>query len=217
MKILLMSKEICPNCGKALTGLFATNSLIPQSKIDFINKNQEKKSESYCTNCSKPILDQIAQSFRKERNSIQKRLEDIINYLPMLTTNVPNSWECEYIGMYSAHTTSGSGFATDLSRSFNDFFGTTSNTSNQKIANALKRCKSELRVKCIKAGGNAIIGASIHYNEVGTGSTNMIMIAVTGTVVKITNIDQINLKSKECISEILELAEQLEAIAEFPS
>lgn len=212
-----MSKETCPNCGKSLTGLFAMNSLLPQSKIDFINKNYERKSEAYCTSCSKPILNKIGERFRKERDAIQKRLEDIIKFLPMLTTDVPDSWECEYIGMFSAHTTSGTGFSADLSRSFNDFFGTTSNTSNQKITKAVNRCKAELRVKCIKAGGNAIIGTSMHYNEVGTGSTNMLMVAVTGTAVKITNIENINLKSKEYIAEILELTEQLEAIAEFPS
>jgi hypothetical protein len=45
----------------------------------------------------------------------------------------------------------------------------------------------------------------------------MLMVAVTGTAIKITNIEKINLKSKEYIAEILELTEQLEAIAEFPS
>lgn len=212
-----MSKELCPNCGKSLTGLFAMNSLIPQSKIDFINKHHDRKSDYYCTSCSQPILNKIAVRFRMERDAIQKRLEDIIKNLPMLTTDVPDSWECEYIGMYSAHTVVGTGFSSELSRSFNDFFGTTSNTSNQKINKAVNRCKAELRVKCVKAGGNAIIGTSIHYNEVGTGSSNMLMVAITGTVVKINNIDKINLKSKEYIAEILELTEQLEAISEFPS
>lgn len=212
-----MNFDNCPTCGKSLKGLFSKHVLISQTKIDFINKYSDKKSEHYCTSCSAPILKELGSKFRKQYDDIQKRLKEIIMYIPILTCSAPPTWQYEVVGIQSAQTTSGTGFVTELSRSFNDFFGTSSNTSSQKISGALTRCKSEIRIKCIKAGGNAIVGTNISYNEIGTGNTNMLMLAINGTVIKVTDLQNFNSKSREYLAEILDLTEQLDAIAEFPS
>jgi uncharacterized protein YbjQ (UPF0145 family) len=182
-----MSSEKCPNCGKSLNG-FLSADLLSQSKIEFINRHLNENKEGYCSSCSKPLLSKIATNFEKQRADIEKRLEQIIHYIPILTSPAPLKWNYEVIGMVNAQTTAGTGFSTELSRSFNDFFDSTSNASNRKIVRATSLCKSDLRVQAVKSGGNAIISTDIDFNEVGTGSTNMLMVCMAGTAIKVTDL-----------------------------
>ena len=209
-----MNYDRCPNCGKSLNG-FLSSDLLVKSKIDFINKYSEQSNDAYCTSCSKPLLNKIAQHFKKQKKEIENRLEQIIHYIPVVTSPAPVKWDYEMIGMVTAQTTSGTGFATELSRQFNDFFGTTSNTTNQKIARATNLCKADLRVQCVRQGGNAIISTDIDFNEIGSGSTNMLMVCMAGTAIRVTDMTNFSIKSRDTIIEIIELTEQLEAIAEM--
>ncbi len=207
-----MNYEKCPNCGKSLNGFFSSDLLI-ESKVSFINKHLNVNNKIYCTNCSKPLLTKIANSFRKEKIEIENRLQQIIHYIPVMTSPSPVNWDYEVLGMVSAQTTSGTGFATELSRSFNDFFGTGSNATNQKILRATNLCKSDLRVQCVKQGGNAIISTDIDFNEIGAGSTNMLMVCMAGTAIRVTDMENFSTKNRDTIIEVIELTEKLEAIA----
>ena len=206
-----MTLENCPNCGKSLKGFFKSD-LLPQSKIDFINKHTKLNHEAYCTNCSIAMLRGIADGFRKQKGEIETRLMEIIHEIPVMTSPAPVKWEYEIIGMVTAQTTSGTGFATELSRSFNDFFGSGSNTTNQKIARATNLCRADLRVQCVRRGGNAIISTDIDFNEIGAGSTNMLMVCMAGTAIKVTDMMCFTESSRERINEIIELTTHLEAI-----
>lgn len=201
----------CPNCGKSLKGFFSEN-LLPQSKVDFINKHLNENKEAYCSNCSYALLLIIANNFRKQKVEIENRLKQIIHVIPILTSPAPIKWEYEVLGMVTAQTTSGTGFATELSRSFNDFFGLTSNTTNQKIASATNLCKDDLRVQCVRQGGNAIISTNIDFNEVGSGSTNMLMVCMAGTAIWVNDMENFRTNLRDTIKEVIELIEQLDTI-----
>lgn len=209
-----MNLEKCPNCNKSLKGLFSS-VLISQSKIEFINKHLDLNNDAYCTNCSSNLLSKIANNFSKQKKDIEDRLKQIINHIPVISSEAPVNWYYDIVEMVTAQTTSGTGFATELSRSFNDFFGTTSNTTNLKIERATKLCMSDLRIKCVKLGGNAVISTDIDFNEIGTGSTNMLMVCMAGTAIRVNDISNFNEKSREYIVEVIELTEKLEAIAEL--
>lgn len=209
-----MSLEKCPYCSKSLKGFFSS-ALIPQSKIDFINKNLEHNYDAYCTECSHELLNKIAYNFKKEKTEIENRLKQIIKHIPVVSSQAPISWEYEIVDMVTAQTTSGTGFATELSRSFNDFFGATSNATNQKIAKATQLCMTDLRIQCVKLGGNAVISSDIDFNEIGSGSTNMLMVCMAGTAIRVKDINNFNEKSRDYIVEVIELTEKLEAIAEM--
>ena len=209
-----MNYQNCPNCGKSLNG-FLSADLILKSKAEFINKHLKLNSEIYCTSCSKPLLNKIAQNFNAQKSQIENRLKEIIHYIPVISSPAPIKWDYEVIGLVSAQTTSGTGFATELSRSFNDFFGTGSNATNQKIARATNLCKADLRVQCVREGGNAVISTDIDFNEIGAGSTNMLMVCMAGTAIRVTDMTNFSIKSRDTIIEIIELTEQLEAIAEM--
>ncbi len=209
-----MNYEKCPNCGKSLNG-FLSADLILQSKVEFINKHLKMDNVTYCTSCSKPLLNKIAQNFNAQKSQIEIRLKEIIHYIPVLSSPAPIKWDYEVIGLVSAQTTSGTGFATELSRSFNDFFGSGSNATNQKIARATNLCKADLRIQCVREGGNAIISTDIDFSEIGSGSTNMLMVCMAGTAIRVTDMTNFSIKSRDTIIEIIELTEQLEAIAEM--
>jgi uncharacterized protein YbjQ (UPF0145 family) len=210
-----MNYDRCPNCNKSLNG-FLSADLLLQSKVDFINKHLNENKDAYCTSCSKPLLNKIAQHFNKQKSEIEKRLQQIIHYIPVITSPAPVKWDYEVIGMVTAQTTSGTGFLTELSRSFNDFFGSGSNTTNQKIGRATNLCKADLRVQCVRQGGNAVISTDIDFNEIGSGSTNMLMVCMAGTAIRVTDMTNFSIKSRDTIVEIIELTEKLEAIAEMP-
>jgi uncharacterized protein YbjQ (UPF0145 family) len=213
---LNMNLEKCPNCGKALKGFFSTVSLIPETKTEFINKHLDLNSEAYCTDCSVEYLNKLARSFQQQKSDIENRLKQIIHYIPVISSPAQYDWKYEVLDMITAQTTSGTGFATELSRSFNDFFGGTSNTTNKKIINATSLCKSDLRIQCVKMGGNAIISTDIDFNEIGSGSTNMLMVCMAGTAIKVLDVNMFNSKSRDYILEVIELTEKLDATAEMP-
>lgn len=209
-----MNFDKCPNCNKSLKGFFSYD-LIPQSKTEFINKHLNLNYNGYCTNCSNELLNKIAYNYKKEKTEIENRLKQIIKYIPVVSSEAPIDWKYEIVDMVTAQTTTGTGFATELSRSFNDFFGTTSNTTNLKIAKATQLCMSDLRIQCVKLGGNAVISSDIDFNEIGSGSTNMLMVCMAGTAIRVTDINNFNEKSRDYIVEVIELTEKLEAIAEM--
>lgn len=211
-----MNLDKCPNCEKTLKGFFSTVNLIPQTKTEFINKHLGLTFEAYCTSCSIEYLNKLARNFQKQKNDIEHRLQQIIHYIPILSSPASQDWKYDVLDMITAQTTSGTGFATELSRSFNDFFGGTSNTTNKKILNATNLCKSDLRIQCVKMGGNAIISTDIDFNEIGSGTTNMLMVCMAGTAIKVLDINMFNSKSREYILEVIELTEKLDAIAEMP-
>jgi len=203
----------CPNCGKSLKGFFSQDVLL-QSKVNFINKHLKENKEAYCTSCSIPLLSNIADTFRKQKGDIETRLKQIIHFIPVMTSPAPVKWEYEVLDMVTAQTTSGTGFATELSQSFNDFFGSGSNATNRKIARATNLCKADLRVQCVRLGGNALISTDIDFTEIGTGNTNMLMVCMAGTAIRVTEMENFNAKNRDNIIEVIELTEQLDAIAQ---
>lgn len=211
-----MNLDKCPNCGKSVKGFFSSATLIPETKTAFINTHLDLKFEAYCTDCSYELLNKIAREFRQQKNEIENRLKQIVHYIPVLSSPAPHEWKYDILDMITAQTTSGTGFATELSRTFNDFFGGTSNTTNKKIIDATNLCKADLRIQCVKMGGNAIISTDIDFNEIGSGSTNMLMVCMAGTAIKVLDINMFNEKSREYILEVIELTEKLDAIAEMP-
>src|SRR5690606_18073590 len=85
--------------------------------------------------------------------------------------------------------------------SITDFFGAQSGAYNRKILHGEELCQVQLRLKCLEAGGNAIVGADIDYDEVG-GKEGMLMVCMTGTAVRLKNLDVLNGKKSARLSEL---------------
>ena len=87
-----------------------------------------------------------------------------------------------YISHESAQIVLGTGIFSSFDVSLSDFFGTNSNSYENKLEEAEKAAKKRLSEKAKKCGGNAIIGLDIDYT---TFSNDVIGVIVSGTIVKI--------------------------------
>lgn len=86
----------------------------------------------------------------------------------------------KYRGLVSGEVVLGTGFLSEFSASFSDFFGSESNKFADKIIDAKEAAKQKLINNVIKAGGNAVIGVDFDYIMFGN---NMIGVSVNGTAV----------------------------------
>ncbi len=94
-----------------------------------------------------------------------------------------------YHGVVSGEVVLGTGFLSELSASFSDFFGVSSNEFAEKLKSAKNAAKIKLMEEAIKVGGNAIIGVDFDYVVFGN---NVIGVCANGTAVEV--------KKKETIS-----------------
>lgn len=179
--------EKCPNCGKSLKGIFSTEKPVLQEKTDFINQFRNDSKEGYCTSCYEKISVDIVNELSLKKGSLTDQIKELIDFMPIITCIAPDKWDYQILNMVETQITAGTGVLTDLSRGINDLFGTTSNSSNAKIEKSTNRCKRALKYKALKIGGNAVMSVDIDYNEVGSGSTNMLMVCMAGTAIKINN------------------------------
>ncbi len=88
----------------------------------------------------------------------------------------------KYSGIVHGEVVLGTGFLSDLSASFNDMFGTTSEAMEGKLSNAKRIAQERMIANSIKIGANAIIGVDFDVNIMGS---NMIVVSTNGTAVVI--------------------------------
>lgn len=105
----------------------------------------------------------------------------------MLTTgyNFEGYKIVDYKGVISEQVVLGTGFLSEFSSSFSDFFGTEANGFSNKLERAKEAAQERLIEKSVLAGGNAIIGVDFDYIMF---SNNMIGVIINGTSVMIEEI-----------------------------
>ena len=91
----------------------------------------------------------------------------------------------EYYGAIEANQVAGTGFFSDFTASFSDFFGGHSGTYRNQLDELSENVKSSLTSKAIRLGANAIVGFSIDYDSISAKSMSMFMVSARGTAVKI--------------------------------
>lgn len=158
--------------------------IIKDTSTEFINTQTGKDIEAYCNDCALPLVATIRDSIEKQKSKLTDTIKARISLIPILTQNSPNAWEYEPIGIVSAQSVGGTGFMSDLSASWNDLFGTQSNTMGNKVKQGEDICKDRLRLNCLNLGGNAIIATDIDYSEVGAGK-GMLMVCMAGTAIQV--------------------------------
>lgn len=102
----------------------------------------------------------------------------------MLTTGYEFSGHkiTRYIGVISGQVVLGTGFLSEFTASFADFFGEESNKFADKLETAKNAAVEKLIMKSVDKGGNAIIGVDFDYI---TFHGNMIGVVANGTSVVI--------------------------------
>lgn len=102
----------------------------------------------------------------------------------MLTTgfNFEGFKIVSYKQVISGETVLGTGFASEFSASFSDFFGSSANMFSDKLKQAKEAALKKLILKSVDVGGNAIIGVDFDYI---TFTGNLIGVVANGTSVLI--------------------------------
>ena len=88
----------------------------------------------------------------------------------------------DYKQVISGETVLGTGFVSEFSASFSDFFGSSTNMFSNKLKQAKEAALEKLILTSIDIGGNAIIGVDFDYI---TFTGNLIGVVANGTSVLI--------------------------------
>jgi len=130
-----------------------------------------------------PDLLKHEEELKKEREYIETHYNELSNAFLMTTGNDFVGYEIkEYLGVLSDGVVQGTGWLSELSADFNDFFGTESNTFAEKMRMCRETALEKLKRSAIQRKANALV--SIDF-ETTTFRNNMIGIMVTGTAVRI--------------------------------
>lgn len=130
-------------------------------------------------------LPQIIEAIQRAEN--EKQDLDYREKTHMVTTGFQfEGYEIvSYLGIVAGEVVLGTGFLSEFTSSFADFFGVQSGIFEEKLETARHAAMDKLIKKSAALGGNAVIGIDIDYNIF---SNNVIGVIANGTSVVIRKI-----------------------------
>ena len=184
---------LCFDCASAirddLNNLYYVKSIeeFTLLKNEILNKSKNLYNEEITKDIEK-ITERI---FNNTTLTVSEHTEQkrklIENY--MMTTGYEfNGYKItRYMGVISGQVVLGTGFLSEFTASFADFFGEESNKFADKLETAKNAAVEKLIIKSADKGGNAIIGVDFDYI---TFHGNMIGVVANGTSVVIEKIEE---------------------------
>ena len=104
------------------------------------------------------------------------------------TTQLEGYKITEYKGIVTGETIFGANFFKDILASLTDVFGGRSSAYESSLNEAREIAMKEMQEKASNLGANGIIGIDIDYETIGKDGGGMLMVACSGTAVKIENV-----------------------------
>ncbi len=188
---------LCYSCAEPIkTDLV---SLYSVKTIEEFNVLKTKIIENSTNNYNETVLTDIKKYVDKYQQKVtnkanEKEIEEslkkqIENH--MLTTGYDfyGYKITKYVGVISGQVVLGTGFLSELSASYADFWGDESNRFADKLEKAKSAAIDKLIIKSCENGGNAIIGVDFDYM---TFKNNLIGVVANGTSVVIEEIKDNN-------------------------
>lgn len=131
-----------------------------------------------------------------------------MNNLIITTTNsIENAKIEKYLGVVTTNLVIGTNFFSDFKASFTDFFGGMSGTYRKQMDTLYQRAYDALSIKASALGANCVLGFKIDFDELSGKGTQMFMISVSGTAVKIKQ--TLDTSHNNSTSNVSVLADQL--------
>lgn len=103
----------------------------------------------------------------------------------------------EYLGTVSAHVAAGTGFFSDFTASFSDFFGGRSQTYQKQLQNIQTHVLKTLEENAKRQGANAVIGIRIDQDEISGKGKQMFMVTAVGTAVSVEKLNVNSIDSEK--------------------
>lgn len=140
-----------------------------------------------CPSCRRAAQAAEAAKTPEERaaESVAKKKAVAASKTLLITTE---TWvgDAERLGVVAAEAVLGMNIIRDALANIRDLAGGRSGAIQKTLEEAREAALAEIRVKAARLGANAVIAVSINYHSISTGSaTNMMMVAVTGTAVRV--------------------------------
>ena len=101
------------------------------------------------------------------------------------TNSIENAKIEKYLGVVTTNLVIGTNFFSDFKASFTDFFGGMSGTYRKQMDTLYQKAYNALSMKASSLGANCVLGFKIDFDELSGKGTQMFMISVSGTAVKI--------------------------------
>ncbi|MBD3403471.1 heavy metal-binding domain-containing protein [candidate division GN15 bacterium] len=99
------------------------------------------------------------------------------------TNTIDGKQITSYHGLVSGEAIMGANIFRDIFASIRDIVGGRSQAYEKELAQAKKIALDEMAGQAQAMGGNAVIGVDIDYETISMGSSNMLMVAASGTAV----------------------------------
>lgn len=181
--------QSCANCGqKFKDGHFRSNQPLKAGRLAVLNEFSSGKLDGACDMCGAPAYDKALKTLNSEVLDLDSAVARDCALIPIVSINSPSCWNYQSIGIVTAQSVTGTGIFSDVTSTVTDLVGSQSNTYIDKIARGEMMCCSILRMKALALECNAILAADVDYAEVG-GARAMLMVCMTGTAVRLQNID----------------------------
>lgn len=205
----------CPNDGAELKeGMFSSNRPFTEEAVAFIHTFTDNKAAGYCEKCGLSLLTQARNEAFRQAQNLNATLNKYIHYVPLLSLQQPEGWQATPLGLVTGQSVTGTGVFSEFASAWTDLFGAQSNAYNQKIAGGEKICQTQLRLKCVEMGGNAVLAVDIDYAEVG-GDKGMLMVCMTGTAMLLENTAVMGAEAVEGLNIITETAKYRRGMRRF--
>ena len=131
----------CRNCNVEIkSGFIKSNNILNNESIETINNTLNLIADTYCNSCGDELLRKAEQLIKQKKDDnlkniagyrselstreyhLNKRLNEIIKYIPVLTEHSPYKWEYTSIELVSGQTVAGTGLISEVISDFTDFF-----------------------------------------------------------------------------------------------
>ena len=104
----------------------------------------------------------------------------------MTTTNTLDGYAiAEYKGVITGEAILGANIFKDIFASITNIIGGRSGAYEKSLQEAREIAMRELEEQARSLGANAVIGIDVDYESIGADGSNMLMVSVSGTAVKI--------------------------------
>lgn len=204
----------CPNCSKAIKGGFLNPNRIVTVHTDYINKVRGTAVAAHCDSCSQNTYYKAREELRQKQpvakaavDVLTERLQHALSSVPLLSLHYPRGWKFEPITIVTAQSVTGTGLFSEVGSTFADMFGLQSNQFRDKLRGGENLCKASIRRDAIELGAHAVIGIDVDYAEVG-GAKSMLMVCMTGTAVRLRNLEVLPEGAPTDIESALEILEE---------
>lgn len=205
----------CPTCGTS----FKVSLL--KTVVNRLSDNDQDLISDYfgiqpqlCTKCGATKLKDATQQMNSEIAKLNKELPKLMDEIPILTTEAPSEWLCEHLNMVGGTIAMGTGLLSEISSGLNDTFGTSSNTLRKKLLGGEKQCRQQMLLEAVELGGNAVVGARVDYDEIGSVKS-MLLVKMFGTAVRIQDLSRFSDAKREALLSLDKKSKRLILLTEY--